>query len=59
MLLTLMCVSHSRGATYQINGAREVQGALDLWSLGSSKNAEPRFARAMLSRSLHSQCIFP
>ena len=26
MLLTLMCVSHSRGATYQINGAREVQG---------------------------------
>ena len=21
-----MCVSHSRGATYQINGAREVQG---------------------------------
>ena len=25
MLLTLMCVSHSRGATYQINGAREVQ----------------------------------
>ena len=26
MLLTLMCVSHSRGATSQINGAREVQG---------------------------------
>jgi hypothetical protein len=39
-----MCVSHSRGATYQINGAREVQGALDLWPLGSSKNAEPKLA---------------
>ena len=38
-----MCVSHSRGATYQINGAREVQG---------ERRAE--LARAMLSRSLHS-----
>ena len=43
-----MCVSHSRGATYQIYAAREVQG---------ERRAE--LARAMLSRSLHSRRIFP
>ena len=43
-----MCVSHSRGATYLIDGSREVQG---------ERRAE--LARAMLSRSLHSHRIFP
>ena len=43
-----MCVSHSRGATCQINGAREVQG-----------ECRAKLARAMLSCSLHSRRIFP
>ena len=44
MLLTLMCVSHSRGATYQINGAREVQGERRAEVRSSYAESQPSLA---------------
>ena len=42
-LFITLCVFHTLCARFSflIDDASEVQSALDLWSLGSSKNAEP------------------
>ena len=39
-----MCVSHSRGATYQINGAREVQGECRAEARSSYAEPQPSLA---------------